>query len=185
MLQRSFCFEDYTIRLMTEADLRMVLQWRNTERVRMNMYSDGVIAWKDHYAWFSRVRDNQAFRYFIVELRQRPIGVVSFTDIDRIHNKCNWGFYLGETDVPRGSGTALGILGLTEAFEYLNIRKVCAEVFAFNEASLRFHSRLGFAQEGYLSRHVWKNDKYEDIVLFACFNDQWDVVKERLLKMFA
>lgn len=177
-------FKDYTARLMKEADLRIVLEWRNSERVRMNMYSDELIPWENHCMWFSRIQNSQAHRYFIVELMQRPIGVVSFTDIDCKHNKCKWGFYLGETDVPRGSGTALGILGLTEAFGNLNIHKVCAEVLAFNEASLRFHRRLGFTQEGYLSRHVWKDGKYQDIALFACFSDQWPVLKEKLLATF-
>lgn len=175
--------KDYAIRLMEETDLKRVLQWRNSDRVRLNMFTDEPIAEKDHYEWFSRVRNREDSRHFIVELLRRPIGVVNLTDMDTKNTKCNWGFYLGETDIPRGSGTALGILGLTAAFEHLGMRKVCAEVLAFNEASLRFHERLGFVQEGRLSRHVQKNGKYEDVLLFACFSDQWPCIKEKLSGM--
>lgn len=178
-------FEDYQLRSMKETDLKIVLQWRNSERVRMNMYSDELISWENHLAWFSRIENNPSHLYFIFEFKQNPIGVINFTDIDRKHHKSNWGFYLGETDVPRGSGTAMGILGMIEAFEHLKIRKLCAEVLAFNEKSLRFHRRLGFTQEGLLSQHVWKNSKYEDILLFACFYDQWLMLKEKLLATYA
>ncbi|MCY9665092.1 UDP-4-amino-4,6-dideoxy-N-acetyl-beta-L-altrosamine N-acetyltransferase [Paenibacillus alginolyticus] len=177
-------FNEYKLRPMRESDLMIVLQWRNSDRIRINMYSDEIITWENHCAWFSRILNNLAHRYYIFELKQVPIGVVNFTDIGLTHNRCNWGFYLGETDVPRGSGTVMGIHALTEAFEHLNLRKVCAEVFAYNEASLRYHTRLGFTQEGYLERHVWKNSKYEDLVLFACFSDQWYAIKEKLLSRF-
>lgn len=175
---------EYTIREMTEADLATVLRWRNSDRIRKNMFFDEIITWENHCAWFNRLQENKQMKYFIVELQQRPIGLVNFTEINAKHHTCEWGFYLGETDVPRGSGTALGILGLKVAFDNLNIRKVCAEVFAFNEASLKFHKRLGFAQEGCLSKHVFKNGHYEDIVLFACFSEQWNGIKERLAELF-
>ena len=177
-------YNDYKLRMMSESDLRIVLQWRNSERVRMNMYSDELISWDDHCAWFSRIQNSQESRHYIFELNRTPIGVINFTSINSLHGKCSWGFYLGETDVPHGSGSVLGILGMSEAFEHLKIRKLCAEVFAFNEKSLRFHRRLGFTQEGILSQHVWKHNYYQDIVLFACFADQWGGIKKDLLLQY-
>ncbi|UKS26149.1 UDP-4-amino-4,6-dideoxy-N-acetyl-beta-L-altrosamine N-acetyltransferase [Paenibacillus sp. HWE-109] len=174
-------FNSYRIRPMLEDDLAMVLQWRNSDRVRTNMYSEELISWEIHCTWFSRIQKSDSIKYYVLEHIDKPIGVVNFTDIDRINGMCNWGFYIGDNEAPRGSGTALGFLGLVEAFEHLHIRKVCAEVIAFNDASLRFHRKLGFTQEGKLFRHVWKNNKYEDIVLFACFSDQWAALKEKLL----
>lgn len=174
-------FNSYRIRPMMEDDLALVLQWRNSERIRINMYSEEPISWENHCSWFSRIQNKESIQYFIVEYLDKPMGVVNFTEIDHIHNTCNWGFYVGDTETPRGSGTALGFLGLVEAFEHLHIRKVCAEVIAFNEVSLRFHRKLGFTQEGNLIQHIWKNNKYEDIVLFACFSDQWPALKEKLM----
>ncbi|WP_274654171.1 UDP-4-amino-4,6-dideoxy-N-acetyl-beta-L-altrosamine N-acetyltransferase [Paenibacillus humicola] len=176
--------KDYAIRALLEPDLPTVLNWRNSERIRRTMYSDERITWENHAAWFERLQGDPSRRFYIVEWKGRPVGTVNFTGIDNKHRTCDWGIYLGETDVPRGSGTALGLLGLETAFERLQIRKVCAEVLAFNEASLRFHRRLGFEQEGRLRRHVWKNDHDEDVCLFAFFSDQWPEVRQKLTVHF-
>lgn len=173
-------FDSYRIRPMMKDDLPFVLEWRNSERIRKNMYSEEPISWENHCSWFSSIQNKESIQYYIVEHLERPFGVVNFTEINRTHHTCNWGFYVGDTEAPRGSGTALGFLGLVEAFEHLHIRKLCAEVISFNEASIRFHRKLGFIQEGNLHRHIWKNNKYEDIVLFANFSDQWPALKEKL-----
>jgi UDP-4-amino-4,6-dideoxy-N-acetyl-beta-L-altrosamine N-acetyltransferase len=174
-------FLQYKLRPMLEADLSVVFDWRNSERIRANMYSDELISWDNHCRWFSRIQSDESCSHYIVEYMEEPVGVVNFTDINHVHHTCNWGFYIGDENAPRGSGTALGILALTEAFERLNMRKVCGEVFSFNEASIRFHQKLGFKQEGYLAEHVMKSGQYEDIVLFAHFSEPWQVAKEKLV----
>jgi UDP-4-amino-4,6-dideoxy-N-acetyl-beta-L-altrosamine N-acetyltransferase len=80
---------------------------------------------------------------------------------------------LGEPDLPPGTGTEMGRLALGFAFETLGIRKLCGEAFAFNRASVAFHRKLGFRQEGIWRKHRLKNDKHEDIVSFALFRDNW------------
>ena len=36
--------KDYQLRIMSESDLEMVLDWRNSDRVRQNMYTDCLIS---------------------------------------------------------------------------------------------------------------------------------------------
>ena len=116
-------------------------------------------------------------RTLLFALDGRPLGVVNVTRADRHNGTCHWGFYIGATDPPRGSGTAMGYLGLDYIFATLGLRKVIGEAFAFNEASIAFHRRLGFAQEGCFVRQVLKGGTYRDIISFALFNDQWEAHK--------
>ncbi|MGE5701489.1 MAG: UDP-4-amino-4,6-dideoxy-N-acetyl-beta-L-altrosamine N-acetyltransferase [Clostridia bacterium] len=175
--------EDYLLREMEESDLELVLHWRNSERIRASMYTDKIISWEDHCAWFSRMRENNGIDYRIFEYLGRPIGLVNFTGIDRENRKCHWGFYLGETDVPRGIGTVMGYLGLEYAFESLLLRKICGEAFSFNQASINYHKRLGFREEGLFVKHILKSGNYEDVVSFALFQDEWIKIKGDLEKM--
>lgn len=176
-------YNDYSIRPLLESDLRMVLQWRNSERVRANSFSEDKIEWDSHYAWFCRLQTDSAHRYYIVEFGEKPIGVVYFRNIDGTNKKCEWGLYLGETTAPRGSGTIMGALGLSTAFGHLGVRKICAEVLAFNMPSVRLHERLGFLQEGCLSRHVWKNGKFEDVLLYSIFSEDWAAQQEGMTRI--
>src|SRR5581483_5851460 len=123
MISRS----DITTRALREKDRPLVLQWRNSERVRSAMYTDHLITEAEHAQWFSSALRADDASYLICELQQRPSGFVSFSQISRLHGRCSWAFYLGEANVPRGAGAAMEFLALAFAFERLAIRKLCCE----------------------------------------------------------
>lgn len=176
--------EDYSLRKLDRSDLCMVLEWRNSERVRENMYSDQFITWEQHETWFSRIEHDCSSDYLIFQIKERPVGLINFTDIDRRNHKCFWGFYLGRIDLPKGTGRIMGFLGLEHIFKQELVRKVCGEVLAFNESSIAFHQRLGFKQEGRFKKHIWKNEQYVDVLSFALFKEDWQVHKTQLVNQF-
>ena len=165
--------EEFNLRPLEERDLEMVLAWRNSERVRSCMYTDHIITPEEHRAWFDRSRQTEFPATLVFEYRGVPSGLKSFSQIDRHNNRCFWGFYLGDVELPRGCGSAMGFLALEYIFERHRFRKVCAEAFAFNEGSVKYHTRLGFSREGCFRRHVLKNGSYEDIISFAIFEEEW------------
>jgi len=175
--------QDYQLRPIQESDLEVVLEWRNSERVRSNMYTDHIISFNEHKRWFLNTRNNQSVSHHICEYNKQPIGVINFTNIDQQNKKCCWGFYLGLPDVTIGSGSIMGFLSLEYAFEVLNIRKLYSEVFKFNEKSIKLHKKLEFQEEGHFVKHILKNEKYEDVIALTLFKDQWLAVKDDLQKL--
>lgn len=175
----------YALRPMTDTDLDRVLAWRNSERVRSCMFSEQLIAPEEHLAWWERAKSSPTSVHLIFEVSGAPQGVVNFTSIDHRDSRCFWGFYIGAEDAPRGTGTIMGILALDYAFRTLGIRKVCAEVIGFNTASLGYHRKLGFAQEGCLTRQVLRGSRYEDVLLFALFAEDWSEARGSLVQFLA
>ncbi len=139
MIERTKC----NIRSLREEDLPKVLAWRNSDRIRANMYNDHLITLEEHSAWFQRIQQDRNSQHLIFEYDDCPVGVINITQIDPQNNKCYWGFYLGETDTPRGCGLAMGYLGLNHIFGRSEIRKLCAEALVFNVASINYHRKLG------------------------------------------
>jgi len=168
--------DNYRLRPLTEQDLPMVLQWRNSDRIRSNMYTDHIIAPEEHLAWFRRIKDDISKRYDVFEHRNRQVGLSYLTELDRTSATCLWGFYLGENDLPPGSGTVMGYLALNVAFDKERIRKVSGEVLGFNQASRRFFQRLGFTEEGCRRQHVIKNGEFVDVHLFSMLSDKWNTI---------
>lgn len=166
-------FADCTLRPMRADDRDRILAWRNADRVRANMYSDHLIGAAEHDRWFAAALTDPKAAYRLYEHQGRPIGFVSFTGIDRHNDRCAWAFYLGEEDAPRGSGAAMELLALDEAFGPQAIGKLCCEVLAFNAAVVRLHKRFGFLEEGRLVRHARKSGALEDVVLLARFGESW------------
>lgn len=164
---------DFGLRKMNEQDLETVLRWRNSDRIRTNMYTDHIISLKEHRAWFKRIKDDPTALYLIFEHLKHSIGLANFTQIDIKNNNCMWGFYLGERNVPRKSGTIMGYLSLSHIFDINKLQRVNGEALDFNEASKRFFQRMGFSEIGRLKNHTLKNDKLTDVVQFSLTADEW------------
>jgi len=171
-------YNDFSIRLIRACDKDRILQWRNSDRVRFNMYNDHLISEKEHEDWFARALVDTNAVYLIFSYKEKPVGFISGININNNHGFSSWGFYLGDVEVSRGFGSVMEFLGLDYAFMTLKIRKVCCEVFAFNAAIIKLQKQFGFIDEGRFFEHYLKNGKYEDIVLLAKFGKKWICERE-------
>ena len=179
MLRYSECL----LRPMEENDLVQILNWRNSERIREVMFSDHIITWEEHLRWSKNIFSGNAnVKVFIFEFKNRPLGSVSLNNIDLYNKRCNWGFYIGDEDAPKGSGLAMGFLALEYVFEKMHFNILCSEVLASNIISQKYHLKLGFRYEGCFKRHVYKKGKYEDVFCYGHFKEIWNVIKVKLFK---
>lgn len=171
---------EINLRIMQEKDLETVLKWRNSERVRFNMFTDHIITMEEHLEWFNNINKSNKDVYLVFEYNRMPLGLSYFNKIDRINQTSFWGFYIGDDQPPRGCGTLMGFLSLNYAFFSLDLRKVYGEVFAFNSNAVYLFKKLGFKQEGYLKGHALKKDIYEDVIIFSIFVNEWLNKREEL-----
>lgn len=151
----------YFLRELVDSDKDMIFQWRNAEEVRVNMLSNHPIMYKEHCRWFEDAMHNSTyFRVFIGP--DKPLGFVSFKKT--VKDECVWGFYIGEQDAPKGSGTIMATLAIDYAFYQLNMNKIIGEVLIFNKKSQGLHLKLGFEKEG-----VYQNQqgKIQDVFRFV------------------
>jgi len=165
---------DYSMRPLRRDDAAMLLQWRNSERVRSMMFGDHVITLKEHEAWLARAFTSHDSRHYVVEYGGRPIGCVNITAIDRNAGTCFAGYYLGDADAPQGSGTAMGRLMLNEIFGSLGLQEVFAQAFAFNVRSLKFLQRLGFSEVPHARTQRVKEGKLEDVCTMSLRRESWE-----------
>ena len=171
--------DNFQLRNLEKEDLDIILKWRNSEYIKRFMFHDQTISKEEHYKWFNSVQhDVNVLKLFLY--KNRPIGFVNITNIDKVNNICSWGFYIGERDAPSKSGTVMGILALDYIFYSLGSRKLCAEVMDYNIPSLNYHKKFGFQEEGILKKQIRKNNVLVDIHLFALFFEEWSFKRNNL-----
>jgi len=173
--------ERCVLREMTEADLPLVLSWRNADHVRSFMFTDRIITEAEHRAWWERTSADTATRHYIFELDHVPAGVVNVTDIDPVDGTASWGLYLAEKDSERGTGSAMAWLALSEVFGPLGVRELRCEAFAFNEAALGLYDKLGFRRESVPAAARLHGGRLEDVVELVLFADDWERLAESLV----
>lgn len=155
---------------MTEADLALVLAWRNHPDVRRFMFTRDEIAPDDHRRWFERQSRGPGRHLLVYEIDAVPTGFVAFTaDASGVFD---WGFYVAPGSA-RGTGRGLGATALDHAFGSLGAHKVYGEVLSDNLRSIRFHEGLGFRREGLLREHHFDGARYHDVACFGLLRDEW------------
>lgn len=180
-------FDAIRLRTLHADDRDRVRAWRNSDRVRKGMYTDHEIGEDEHNKWFDGAMVAPNARYLIAELGEVPVGFVSFTTITPSPPidgaTCDWAFYIGEPDTPRGVGSCMEVKALDHAFGELGIRKLSCEVLDSNIAVVRMHEKFGFTEEGLFRQHAMKNGAPEDVHRLALFADDWHRNRAALLSL--
>lgn len=160
------------VRVVAYEDLAMLLSWRNHESVRRYMLTQHEITIEEHEQWFAKVIAEGKRCLLIVEEDGRPFGFAQLNNRDA-GSIAEWGFYI-RPDASKGSGLKLGGAILDYAFGELNLHKVCGQAIDFNAASIAFHRRLGFSQEGVLREQAKVNDSYHNLICFGLLSNEWN-----------
>jgi len=168
--------ESCQVRTVMPDDLPMLLEWRNHPKIRRFMFTQHEISLEEHLNWYKRTSQDSSRSLLLVEEANSAIGYVQFNQIT-IGGVSDWGFY-ARPDAPSGSGSKLGHAALQYAFDVLQLHKVCGQAIETNQASIRFHQKLGFTQEGVLREQRRLDHTYHAVICFGLLAHEWPKVKE-------
>lgn len=160
------------LRPMAENDLDLVLEWRNAEDVRRNMYTHHVISPEEHSRWWQRVSIDPFSRLLIFEIDARPAGVVTFSRYTGKNGSATWAFYSGDRS-RRGIGSQMERAALEYAFETLEVRRLECEVLDFNRPVVDFHLKHGFTLEGTRRDAYMRDGEHHDIYCLSMLSTEW------------
>ncbi len=151
---------------------------RNESSIRKNMYQEKEIRSDEHEAWIAHVKSSKSIQFFaVLDINQKLIGGLSFSNIDMNNRRADWAFYLTSHVQGRGYGKALEFLALEYAFITLELNKLNCEVIGWNKAVQKLHETFGFQLEGIRRQHVYRNEKYHDTTLLGITANEWEKQK--------
>lgn len=116
----SLILKNFTV--LGSDEMRLVLDWRNTERVRRMMSNSERISWDDHATYIASLAGRTDCRYYLVCIGERPVGVIDLTEIDPDGIHANPGLYTGE-DSPLGTGLLLEYSVFLTIFDRFGLRE--------------------------------------------------------------
>lgn len=161
------------LRKVQQEDLSLILKWRNKDFIRLNMHKHQIIEEQEHLNWFKRVTKENKSSAFIYEENQEPLAYVNF-NFDKFETKkvASWGFYLLSNE-GQGIATKMALYTIPYAFDFLNIKKIFAEVLSFNYKSLAYHKKLGFKLKNIQKKSYQRNQSFYDIHQFELTKNDW------------
>lgn len=168
----------FRFRPPTLDDAGLLLRWRTDPAVTRFMYTDLEHADEDRQrAWLAAAAGRADFCHFVIEHGGRPIGYLSYSDIDRVHRRCSSGSYIGDRSA---GGTVAGLLNtfiLDYCFHGLGMHKIVNSFMAGNDAVIRIQRLLKFREVGVLRDHIFKYGRFHDVTLFEMTRDEWEAMR--------
>ena len=101
------------------------------------------------------------------------VGHLSTSNADPRAGRFSYGIAIGRAFHRRGYASDAVVVLLRYMFGERRYHKVEAEIYAYNEASLALHERLGFQQEGRLRDHEFFAGRYYDVVVMGMTADEF------------
>ncbi len=118
--------------------------------------------------------EGDLFRFTIVNLDGTVVGSLNTHSVNRRNGTFMYGVFIDAAYRKNGYATdALRIL-LRYFFHERGYQKVNAEVFAFNEPSMRLHERFGFTLEGRLRRMIFTGGQYHDTLAYGLTREEFE-----------
>jgi UDP-4-amino-4,6-dideoxy-N-acetyl-beta-L-altrosamine N-acetyltransferase len=171
------------LRPLEPADSDLLYAWRNSPEVAAFMYTDHPIAPEEHARWFAGLAGDPKRDYRMIVVDGIPSGPANFYDIDRLHGRAGWAYYLADPAVRgKGVGGYAEFLMIERAFKELGLRKLWCEVLVTNEAVWKLHRKFGFRQEALLRAHVVKAGGPVDVIGLGLLAEDWPAVRPAMVE---
>ena len=171
---------------MTFDDRDIVLEWRNKDRIRKNMFNSEIINYTEHCNWMQSIISDPLKLYFIAYDRKNdnPIGLACLVNINRKLGNCEWAFYIGEDSyLSKGHAIEMEFLILKLVFEELRLHRLGCNVLDFNQPVISFHKKFGFTEEGKYRQYLFRDGRWVDAILLSILENEYMKNKEHIIRM--
>ncbi|MCW2754396.1 MAG: hypothetical protein JWQ32_1807 [Marmoricola sp.] len=142
------------LRPVADTDVEPMREWRNQPANRAVSIAQHEIGPGEHLAWWSRVKDDPTRRVLVFTQSDRPLGIVTFFDLELAGpgpRSGSWGFFLdNETVTAEGVSMTAWIAVMKDAtayaFDELGLDVLHAEVHEDNAAVRQMNRRFRFTE---------------------------------------
>ena len=161
------------LRALDNSDLMYLLQFSNDYQVMRG--ASGGILYPSTVDDEARAMGNNTsytsgeYQFAIETIQERRfIGKCGFIKINWKNRVGELAIMIGETQMHgKGYGTDAIRTLCQFGFDELNLHKIKATVFDFNEPALRCYEKCGFVREGLLKQEIYREGAYHDVVMMG------------------
>lgn len=171
-MNKTMTTERLLLRLFEKSDAEAVAKlcnnyniYKNTLTLPYPYTTDCAVSWIEHH--MDNFNADKSYEFAICDREMGTLyGAIALSNNHRYDNG-EIAYWIGEEFWGHGYATEASNAILDFAFDVKQYHKVYARHFASNPASGRVIQKIGMIQEGVLTDHVKKEDRYEDLIYYG------------------
>lgn len=174
---------------LQKEDVPTLYRWINNPNLHKFLTVDMPMSLEDEYAWYEnllkRKGEDVVFAIRLME-DHSLLGLIGLHKIKFKDGGATLGYYIGREELHgKGYGTESLMIVLEYAFNTLNLHRVSAEVYDFNQKSMRCLTNCGFIREGTVREGRFRVGRRVDCHIFGILRSEfiatWNVYKEKYM----
>jgi diamine N-acetyltransferase len=153
-------------------DLERINAWRNDPEIIDLLGNNFLyIAESVDRNWYQQYllsRDKNIRLAIIPEDMSSAVGIVNLTGIHSVNRSAEFSIMIGNKEYwNQGLGKQATVQMLQHGFLNLNLHRIYLYVLTRNARAVSMYEKTGFSKEGLLREAVYKNGKFEDMILMS------------------
>jgi hypothetical protein len=160
------------LRAIEPEDLPTLLHWRNKPEFRRYFREYRELSSNQQQAWFEKfvIADKSTLMFAICALESGELlGACGLCYIDWVNRNADFSIYIGHDDLyidTRFTLDAARVM-IRYAFDELQLHRLWAEVYDFDQAKKSFFIQMGFQQEGCFRDTCWTEGAWHNSVFYS------------------
>ena len=149
-------------------DIEAIRKIRNDASTVNRFFSYRYITEESQLEWFNNVKLDYTEINWVIELLENKdiVGTLALINIDWRNRNAEYARLIINPSYRRmGLAFEAETLMLEYAFDYLNLHKIYCMAFMDNTDVINLHFKTGFKKVGIYSDHIFRDGKYQDIIL--------------------
>jgi RimJ/RimL family protein N-acetyltransferase len=164
-------------RPVTINDLKIIKNWRNSQGIREYNSQFTLLNMSNQIKWFEQINNKNSDRemFLVTDKQGKPMGICGMIHIDKKNRSGSIAIILGEQKIHgKGIGTEILKMLINYGFMKLKLHRIEAEIFSFNEISIRLFTKLSFKHDATKRDSLWRNNKWWNIHIFSLLKKDYE-----------
>jgi len=162
------------LRAIEEGDLKQLLEWRNKPNLRKYFREYRELSWDQQIWWYENIvlKDDKVRMFSILDHNKNLLGACGLCYINWVDRNADFSIYLGADDLYIDDIFAIDAAKsmINYGFEELNLHRLWAEIYDFDEAKTKMFNALDFELDGRHRETHWTDGKWCDSLFFSLLN---------------
>lgn len=168
MDKRYICFlsgEKVDLAVIEDKYSGFVMQLLNNPEVRHFLADRFPRLRADVEGMIEETQEHKSIHFIIIDkTSDNPSGIISLSDFNWPNRRAMVSIAVMPEFQNTGIGKNATEILIEYAFNTLGLRKICLEVYGFNERAIAMYEKLGFQIEGEFKNHSLKNGEYHTLL---------------------